>query len=255
MINLTKPFIIDFEGIDGTFKYTNACKLQDYIESKYTSKVVVVSFPNYGGKSSYLLQEYFKTLKKSKELSPKMISILFMLDMYDTFYKEIKKFYDNNYIIIFDRYWYSNIYYQGTLDILLKNKDIIDRIINVYIFEVLYTDFEKKIVKLNDNEFNLPRANIIFKMIHNKMDSNIIINRRKKEDKNYNNEINEDKTNLLNYVNLFLRSFPFKYGDKFFSQYNIDLDETNNLPKGEDIIFNSIKDKFDNDLKRFLQKG
>ena len=32
MIKLNKPFIIDFEGIDGTFKYTNACKLQDYIE-------------------------------------------------------------------------------------------------------------------------------------------------------------------------------------------------------------------------------
>ena len=108
-IQLNKPMIIDFEGIDGTFKNTNACKLQDYIEDNYTSNVIVVSFPNYGGESSYLLREYFSNNIKKQELSEEMVSNLFMLDMYDSYYKEIEKFYKKNYIIIFDWYWYSNI--------------------------------------------------------------------------------------------------------------------------------------------------
>ena len=43
----------------------------------------------------------------------KYITTLFMLEMMHTFATEIKEKINNGTTIILDRYWYSNIYYQG----------------------------------------------------------------------------------------------------------------------------------------------
>ena len=253
MFKLSKPFIIDFEGIDGTFKYTNACKLQDYIEDTYTSNVIVISFPNYDGESSYLLREYFKENINKQPLSPKMVSTLFMLDMYDVYYKQLKEYYDKNYIMIFDRFWYSNIYYQGA-SYALKAGDR-EAKLNIYSYEKLYKDFEREIYELNESEFKLPKANLIYTMIHNNIDSKSIIEQRRVVDKSHNDEINEDKYTYLDNVNNFLKAFPFSYGATDFRQYDIELDNIDKTCKTEDQIFNMIRQIFDSNLAHFLKEG
>lgn len=259
-IQLNKPMIIDFEGIDGTFKNTNACKLQDYIEDNYTSNVIVVSFPNYGGESSYLLREYFSNNIKKQELSEEMVSNLFMLDMYDSYYKEIEKFYKKNYIIIFDRYWYSNIYYQGTKrsvsDCVSNSAAATDKERLVNFKEPIYREFEDIINNINEKNFKLPKANLIYKMIHNLVPSRTIIEQRREIDESHNDQINESKYEYLDMVNLFLNKYPFRYGDKnYFNQYIINLDKDESSCKSEDEIFNNIKSIFDDNIKKFIAES
>lgn len=250
---LKKPMIIDFEGIDGTFKNTNACKLQDYIEDNYTSKVIVVSFPNYGGESSYLLREYFKKNIYKQQLTPEMVSNLFMLDMYDSYYKEIEEYYKNNYIIIFDRYWYSNIYYQGTTKLINNySKKQPELNSSLAIDDFYYKEFEDYINKLNDDNFKLPKANLIYKMIHNIIPSRTIIDQRRESDSSHNDVINESKYEYLDKVNLSLKKYPFRYGEKIFKQYIITLDKNKDHCKSEEEIFEDIKTIFNNSLKEFM---
>ena len=255
MIQLKKPMIINFEGIDGTFKYTNACKLQEYIEDNYTSNVIVVSFPNYNGESSYLLREYFKSNRHKQQLSPRMISELFMLDMYDSYYKEIQEFYNKNYIIIFDRYWYSNIYYQGASFVLENNTNDTDYESFFKNNESKYRRFERMLNNLNETEFKLPKSNIIYSMIHNLMPSYTVINQRRNSDSSHNDEINEDQYKYLDQVNYCLKQFPFSYGETYFKQYIIEVDETPDKNKSGEEIFNTIKEKFDEDIKKFIKES
>lgn len=176
-----------------------------------------------------------------------------MLDMYDSYYKEIEEYYKNNYIIIFDRYWYSNIYYQGTTKLINNySKKQPELNSSLAIDDFYYKEFEDYINKLNDDNFKLPKANLIYKMIHNIIPSRTIIEQRKESDSSHNDVINESKYKYLDKVNLSLKKYPFRYGEKIFKQYIITLDKNKDHCKSEEEIFEDIKTIFNNSLKEFM---
>lgn len=103
--------IIVLEGLDCSFKETNSKMLKKYLAS-LGFKVSRYSFPNYDSRSSYFIKQYLKG-ERYGELDPKVISIFYSLDRYDTFKKTIEKDYNTKDFIILDRYIGSNIIYQG----------------------------------------------------------------------------------------------------------------------------------------------
>lgn len=106
------PIIIDFEGIDYSFKETNAKLLETYFNS-LGIKSKMYSFPQYGEKSAYLVEKY---LSGEYEIDRNAAPYLFMVDMMDTFQTKIMKdIEDGLEVLILDRYWYSNAYYSDNM--------------------------------------------------------------------------------------------------------------------------------------------
>lgn len=216
-IELDKPMIIVFEGVDGSFKNTQANLLMDYIEENITSKVVMFQFPNYGSPSSYNLVDYFKSAKLYKfeenverKISPLAETTLFITDIFTTFNSKqeldnIRTFFNDNYIIIMDRYYYSNIYYQLAKRVVEKMKHIPSG----YLSSVRYKESQsvdfaimKEMVKKLADGFLLPKADLIFKM-HYK-DTSVLretIETRAKEQTDRNDEINDGQYRMLDIAN------------------------------------------------------
>ena len=216
-IELDKPMIIVFEGVDGSFKNTQANLLMDYIEENITSKVVMFQFPNYGSSSSYNLTDYFKSSKLYKseddldiQISPLAETTLFVTDIFTTFYSKqeldnILTFFNDNYIIIMDRYYYSNIYYQLAKRVISKMKHMPSG----YLSSIKYKDSQsidfsimKEMVKKLADGFLLPKADLIFKM-HYK-DTSVLkdtIEARAKEQTDRNDEINDGQYKMLDIAN------------------------------------------------------
>lgn len=216
-IELDKPMIIVFEGVDGSFKNTQANLLMDYIEENITSKVVMFQFPNYGSPSSHNLVDYFKSAKlyKSEEnierkISPLAETALFITDIFTTFNSKqeldnIWSFFNDNYIIIMDRYYYSNIYYQLAKRVVEKMKHMPSG----YLSSVRYKESQsmdfaimKEMVKKLADGFLLPKADLIFKM-HYK-DTSVLketIEARAKEQTDRNDEINDGQYRMLDIAN------------------------------------------------------
>ena len=216
-IELDKPMIIVFEGVDGSFKNTQANLLMDYIEKNITSKVVMFQFPNYDSPSSHNLVDYFKSAKiyKSEEnvelkISPLAETALFITDIFTTFNTKqglynIRAFFNANYIIIMDRYYYSNIYYQLAKRVVEKMKNMPSG----YLSSVKYKESQgmdfaimKEMVKKLADGFLLPKADLIFKM-HYK-DTSVLketIEARAKEQTDRNDEINDGQYCMLDIAN------------------------------------------------------
>ena len=216
-IELDRPMIIVFEGVDGSFKNTQANLLMDYIEENITSKVVMFQFPNYDSPSSHNLVDYFKSSKlyKSEDnvdivISPLAETTLFVTDIFTTFYSKqeldnIRTFFNDNYIIIMDRYFYSNIYYQLAKRVISKMKHMPSG----YLSSVKYKESQgidfsimKEMVKKLADGFLLPKADLIFKM-HYK-DTSVLkdtIEARAKEQTDRNDEINNGQYKMLDIAN------------------------------------------------------
>lgn len=216
-IELDKPMIIVFEGVDGSFKNTQANLLMDYIEKNITSKVVLFQFPNYGSPSSHNLVDYFKSAKIYKseknvelKISPLAETALFITDIFTTFNTKqglynIRAFFNANYIIIMDRYYYSNIYYQLAKRVVEKMKNMPSG----YLSSVKYKESQsmdftimKEMVKKLADGFLLPKADLIFKM-HYK-DTSVLketIEARAKEQTDRNDEINDGQYRMLDIAN------------------------------------------------------
>lgn len=129
-----KQLLIGFEGLDASFKQTNARSLYEYFYNKYRDKVDsgklyldLVSFPRYKKSSSVYVRKYLKkdfdkvidyfvpnSLFATNPVYDvaSLTSSFFMLDMLD-WYTECynKGVFEKDHIIIFDRYYYSMMYY------------------------------------------------------------------------------------------------------------------------------------------------
>lgn len=242
------PFnhIVTFEGTDCSFKETNANKLKDYIENELGYNAIVFSFPNYYSNSSYSLTTYFKEIRKYKELSPKMINMLYVVDFFITWYRQIKQYYDKKYIIIFDRWYYSNIYYQGVRVLKSVVEDLNKDNIGKYIHNEKLVEFINEYENIIKNEFGLVDTDIMFKMIHSKRSTRGLIAERKSE-----NDINEGEVDYLEMVN---NLFKHLFIDSNFVVKEIELDKSEDEFKNKEEVFREIALEFKCNLNYRLDK-
>lgn len=127
--------IIEFEGLDASFKETNAKALAEYLRKKgYT--VSVISFPRYNTEASYFVQ---KMLDGSYGyVKPEAIHKMYALDRFDYIkMNNVESRLESGEWFIFDRYVGSSMLYQ-TADIEDSKKriEMQDEIAN-YEYEVL----------------------------------------------------------------------------------------------------------------------
>ncbi len=101
------PLLIVFEGIDFSGKRTQAELLAEYLKSKGYS-ISLYSFPDYTTTTGKILEEYL-TMKRN--LDSRIVAMLYAINRLEKL-KEIEKDIEENKIIIFDRYIYSNMAYQ-----------------------------------------------------------------------------------------------------------------------------------------------
>lgn len=100
---------------------TDGCGKQTQTEMLYKrmkesgEKVKKFTFPNYESDSSIFVKKYLagEFGKNAEQLNPYIVSTFFALDRYITYITEIKKYYEQGYTIIFDRYVTSNFVYQA----------------------------------------------------------------------------------------------------------------------------------------------
>lgn len=127
--------IIEFEGLDASFKETNANALAEYLRKKgYT--VSVISFPRYNEEASYFVQKMLDGYYGKVE--PEAIHKMYALDRFDYIkMNNVESRLESGEWFIFDRYVGSSMLYQ-TADIEDSKKriEMQDEIAN-YEFKVL----------------------------------------------------------------------------------------------------------------------
>lgn len=105
--------IIVFEGLDGSGKETQT-KLIEKRLNDIGIKTVRIGFPNYSNKYSIFVKEYLNG-NFGSNLNPYLISTFFGLDRFGVYKNEMIRYIKQGYIIVCDRYIYSNLIYQGSL--------------------------------------------------------------------------------------------------------------------------------------------
>lgn len=108
-----KGKLIVIEGLDGSGKATQSILLKKSLEQK-KQNVTHISFPDYKEPSSALVKMYLNSEFGSdpSDVNAYAASSFFAVDRYASYKKFWQKNYDNNGIIICDRYVTSNAVYQ-----------------------------------------------------------------------------------------------------------------------------------------------
>ena len=139
-------YIIVIEGTDGSGKATQSEQLKNRLE-RDGYNVIRQSFPNYDSPSSAPVKMYLggEFGDNDKSMDAYQASVLYAVDRLCTYQKSLKDFYENDGVIIFDRYVESNMLHQaGKID---------DR-----------DELDKYLAWLDNLEFDLlklPRANMV----------------------------------------------------------------------------------------------
>lgn len=120
--------LIVIEGTDSSGKETQTKKLYEKLLEK-NLKVKKITFPNYESPACepvkmYLAGEFGEDPLK---INPYPISTMYAIDRYASFKKDWEKFYNEEGIVITDRYVQSNIIHQGSkIENLDEKKKYID---------------------------------------------------------------------------------------------------------------------------------
>ncbi len=107
-----KLFVID--GTDGSGKQTQFELLKNHLKQDGIN-YKTVSFPNYDSPSSSLVKMYLSGEfgENAKEISPYIASTFYAVDRYATYIKDLKQYYENDGIILADRYTTANMVHQA----------------------------------------------------------------------------------------------------------------------------------------------
>ena len=113
--------IIVIEGTDSSGKETQTKLLYERIKKNY-DKTIKISFPNYNSPACepvkmYLAGEFGYDATK---VNPFPISTMYAIDRYASFKQDWGKYYEDDYIIITDRYVTSNMIHQASK---IENKE------------------------------------------------------------------------------------------------------------------------------------
>ena len=211
---MKKGKIINFEGMDYSFKETNSKKLCDYLIS-LGYKTKLYSFPDYSLASSYYIKkylagEYGDATKLNGEISALFYAtnIADALFIQNNIYNDLKEY---DYIIM-DRYVLSNIAFQCT------KKDV-----NYYFIKAL--EYEA---------FNFPKEDIVIYMDMPVRYSHELIKQR---DLKNGKDIDQHESNYL--YKLKVEKLYKKYLDRHKHCIIHCLDSNHNI-KSEENIFDMI---------------
>lgn len=181
--------LIAFDGLDCSFKETNSKAYLKYLQDK-GEKAVLYSFPRYEIPQSIFVKEYLAGKYGGlNDTNPTVISMFYMLDMFDCAQKEIIPKLKEGYTVILDRYWYCNLFYRaGTYRMLYngmaKKPNVISNDGDTYFEDYIIREVEQLAVQLK-----LPRADIIIKL---KSDPDVMLDfvhrKRSKKDQHESND-------------------------------------------------------------------
>lgn len=219
--DVEKCLFIGFEGMDASYKETNSNYLYNYLKEDYFKEytdngkidIIKLSFPNYESPSSYFVREYLSDKYDEYDLNLHTVSYFYMIDMYDTL---SKLNIDKPTIIIFDRYYLSQMYYLTKFSHKMfkefKNEKLKNKII-------------LRIEEIADHFF-LPKLNFLYKM-YNDIDTMKNTIKKRYQEKGKSLDIYEsDIDYLLNVREVFM-------SDKY-----INKDRLYNITENEDILYN-----------------
>lgn len=119
---MKKGKLIVIEGLDCSFKETVSNYIVDIFRQVNMYNAMNVSFPLYGKPSCFYISNYLQGTYKNLNLTNYTKSMIFMLEMMHAFQTQLLKEIEKGNIVILDRYWYSNIFYQTIgEDTFIKN--------------------------------------------------------------------------------------------------------------------------------------
>jgi thymidylate kinase len=221
---------IGFEGMDASYKETNAKALYSYLKDEYFKEriakgelqILFFSFPNYESESSYFVRQYLAGKYKEDVYNLYTVTSFYMMDMYDTL-STVNI--DKPTIIVFDRYYYSQMYYltkisHTNIKYLDNNYNDKERVINVI------KNIINGIEDTANYTFLLTKLNFLFKMYSDKETMINTIEKRSKEKGKSLDEYEKDIEYLLSVREVFLN-------DKY-----INKDLLANTTGNEDILYN-----------------
>lgn len=145
-MNLNKGLLFSFEGLDGSGKETQTLLLEKRLRDNGL-RVLRFEFPSYNTDYSVFVKKYLGGEFK-ENINPYVVATFFSLDRFGVYKTLMENYLNEGYIILCDRYVYSNLIYQGS------------RILN---FEKRKEFFEW-ILKFEYEMCNLPREEITFLM-------------------------------------------------------------------------------------------
>ena len=231
-----KGHVIAFEGLDCSFKETNAIALLEHIKEKYNNKVDLVSFPRYGDRAGYFACEYLAgNYGPQDELTGTAISSFYMIDMFDYMEKTGRDLIDNGGIVIIDRCWFSNLYYR--LGYMLQQS--IEDDDSPYGNGILEEDFKTSVKRIAFG-LDLPFPEVVFKMISS---GNAI--RAKVIAKHAEHDIHEANLDYLKYVREVFENFDFVD----FCKPHKDI-----VQKDVIVSYDTINDGFETETREDLAK-
>lgn len=111
---MAKGMVIVIDGTDGSGKHTQVKKMHERLLSE-NEKVLMIEYPRYDSDSSALVKMYLNGEfgKNPKVINPYVASSFYAVDRIADYTKYWKKYYDEGYIIIADRYTTANMVHQA----------------------------------------------------------------------------------------------------------------------------------------------
>ncbi len=111
---MAKGKIIVLEGTDGSGKHTQTKKLFERLKEE-RKNVISIEYPRYESDSSALVRMYLNGEfgENAKNISPYVASSFYAVDRIADYMKHWKKYYDEGYVIIADRYTTANMVHQA----------------------------------------------------------------------------------------------------------------------------------------------
>lgn len=155
-------FIV-IDWIDGSGKWTQVEIIKNHLESIWKT-VKLLDYPRYWQKSAFMVEKYLNG-EYGKEISPKLASIFYAIDRYDSSF-ELKNDFNNYDYIISNRYVSANMIHQTG-----KIKD-----------QKESNEFLKWLYDLEYNIFGIPKPDkVIFLNVTPEVSQKLVLKKEQRE--------------------------------------------------------------------------
>lgn len=193
---MNKGMLVVIEGAcDGIGKTTQFNMLIDKLK-KDGIKIYTHHFPSYGTVQGARVEKFLKgEYGNPGDLSPYFVNELYAYDRFYTWENELKKYYDDGYLILLDRYTTSSIIYQS---VFIKDKDEKNKFID---YVIKYEYEENKIKKPDLVIFLKAPYDLVRKLKNNRIDNEGIVNDVYEKDDILMEDIYNNAIYISNYLN------------------------------------------------------